>query len=325
MSNVKLNERSWRAFTDNLKNERVAAAKQLVEDFRKGKAEIPILTKRIADLSDETMKKYDKEITEIIKKRTSKIKYKSKKKVIRSNDIKRTIKSNKVGYFDRGELHGELKEEQIRYTGDYGDKHKYVFKHHLKSSRSILYWFGDIPNYDDWDHIKESNRKAFPLYCSNQYSDMYQPSKYSVKYPDYVYMPYIVSVQPAAKDFVYWYGTTPIGTYSRDTYVPGMRTPVHRKGDPKYPRYRSTGERVGEKVCYTWYNRADKDFVPDIVDEINRRIKPIKNGKMHTIRIPKKEVGRDNPVGRRSSDMVDVKYSVTVKAKVGAGFERKGK
>lgn len=259
---------------------------------------IPSLPSDMWELSDEVFAEYDKEITKIIKEEISKIKYRSGRRVINNNDIHRRISNEKIPYYGYGVMHNENGADGGTYDiiNDSHGYRLYKIKNIVARRRSISYWFGKVPGWDADDRIKSKQfGYAFPLYTNSGNFPMYQPSKYPSKYKKYVYMPYIIDVQPSAKNFVYW--------TDKET------------GE----RRRSTGTMSGGRVDRTWHNKNDKEFIQRIVNRINSELTAKKNinGKMYVIEDYNPELN----MGTRSRKKVDVGYWVKLTAKVGKKFK----
>ncbi|MGN1341581.1 MAG: hypothetical protein ACI4WS_14940 [Oscillospiraceae bacterium] len=324
MSKVKLNMSSFNSFKSNFDKEQKAASEEFKKKFLSGDIKLPLLPKDIEELSDEAMKEYDKKIRQIIKKEVSNIRYKNhdKKRVIEDKDIHSHIRTIRPTNSDRGTL---------TYTDENGNDARYHFSidrdshgytiynisNLTRKRRAIEYWFGDVPGYNEGQDYQPVWKK-FPLLINKRYGDMYKSSKYPERYPDYVYMPYIVNTQPYAKDYIYYTDfSEPVGTYKRNTVRKGSKEPYHKKGEPRYPR-----RIVGRE---TWHNKGDKNYVSRIVDKINKSVVPYKGEtKMYTVQMPKNTGITDSKylVAQRSDVKENVKYYVKLHAEAGAGFKK---
>ena len=134
---------------------------------------------------------------------------------------------------------------------------------------------------------------------------------------EYVYKPYIINNQPSAKDYVYWTDYRRVcGSYVRDVYDRSGKI-IHRAGDPKHPRMRSAGDKVGGRVDRTWYKKSDKDFMKRIVKKINNLPVETKKAKLSMVSaIP--ELNK-TVYGRRVN--MDIKYTVNISARLGDKFK----
>ncbi len=285
MSNVKLNERSFNRCIEEIDEKQ---RKAFIEKMEKEKI-IPTLPN---NMWDSYFGEYDKEITAIIKREIAKLKYKSGKRMIKSNEIYRSMHAQWIPFSGYGNEDNTYKYD---ITGDSHKGYLYTVRNIVERKRAISYWFGKVPGWDESGGLKSMQRnRAFPMYISDGSFPMYQPSKYPEKYKEYVYMPYIANTQPPAKDYVYWTDKT------------------------TGKRRRSTGDRKGNTgmVDRTWHNKKDKGFVQKIVKKINRKLQTRRNyiGKARAIR----ELNNQ----KRIRQNVDLEYWVKIAAKVGDGFKK---
>lgn len=276
------------------------------------------LPKRMKELNDSSMERIDRRVTRIIERETSKIRYKrSQKKMIDVSDIKRSYGVEKIpqrGYGRFNTSRGSDKEYEGTYIKQ-RDSHgfyEYRLRNIVSRERRISYWFGSIPGRaEGLDKGRNGIENQVPIYASSQINSLYQPSKYAEEYPQYVYMPYIASAQPAAKDYVYW--TDPrvvIGVYKRDVRDKNGNV-IHKSGDPMYARFRSVGDKKGKdgKVDRTWHNKADEGYISKIIKNINKIATSKKKKKMPIVDLNLKR----NSGVMRDGD-VEIEYVVSVRA-----------
>lgn len=332
MGGIVFNQKSIDKFVSGYEREE---NEKIAEAFE-SKNIIPSLPKDIYELSNQGTKQIDSKIRSMINGELKKIKTKRGKRLIHDRDIRSRYGTSR--YINADEFSGGRDWDKVRgrktdvgqyHGGDryylgYGNHAMYAYKTQnvLRRYRQINYWFGDPPG---WKGGGNGNSSAgIPLYANEQ-SAMYHPSKYPEGYPAFVYMPYIINNQPPAKDYVYWTDySNPIGRYERDAYN-RKGVLVHHKGDPRYARFRSSGERVGERIEWAWYKRGDKDFISRIADKINRMPVEKKKAKIPAVKVNWNSSMRDLRTGEVAYEAarmkVEVEYTVSVSAKVGKQFK----
>lgn len=255
----------------------------------------------------------DKKVREIIESETKKLRSRTGKRIIKKKDVR-------CRYGAEGTRKGANQDSDLRYKLRY-DSHvgqEYRIFETVGRYRWLHYWFGDVPG---WVEDKKSRRQPtndFPLYGTGA-GEMYFKSLFPGESApsEYVYKPYIINNQPSAKNYVYWTDYRRVcGSYVRDVYDKSGKI-IHRAGDPKHPRMRSAGDKVGGRVDRTWYKKSDKGFMKRIVKKINNLPVETKKAKLSMISaVP--DLGK-TVYGRRVN--VDIKYTVGISAKLGDKFK----
>lgn len=260
----------------------------------------------------------DKKIREIIESETKKLRSRTGKRIIKKKDVRCRYGADGIPgqYMGAGSNLGSKYKYKLKYDTHGGQE--YSFFETVRRYRNLYYWFGDVPGWVEDKRSRYRPPNEFPLYGTGA-GEMYFKSLFPGESApsEYVYKPYIINNQPSAKNYVYWTDYRRVcGSYVRDVYDKSGKI-IHRVGDPKHPRMRSAGDKVGGRVDRTWYKKSDKGFIKRIVKKINNL--PVETKKASLTMVS--AVPEENKVVYGIRRKVDIKYTVGVSAKLGNKFK----